>query len=302
MAKDERLWMRFPIDMHRDMKVTRLPVEVRWTFFEMNGEARLERNDGVFSHEDAEFRWPVEHLTALVASHPTEPLVVKTPDAYVLRRYAKHQFTEADREALADKRAEAGKAGAAKRWAGKDMASDGKPMASAKQTMATPMANDGKAWQAVAEIETDKEIDKEVTSNEVTNTTSEAATATPRPDVEHLLDILDDEIRRNGGRTPKRNKANRDAMRLMLDRDELTPEQIEAAIRWAHASDFWRANILSASKLREKYDTLRLQSMRVTEARSTGHERAYARQAENLSVVARMQALDAQEQQKGITA
>lgn len=164
MAKDERLWMRFPIDMHRDPKVTRLAPEVRWTFVEMNGEARLERNDGIFTKDDAEFRWPVEHLTALVGSHPSEPLVVATDDAYVLRRYAKHQFTEEDRERLADERSKAGKAGAQKRWGSRPVANDGKPIASAKQPVTGAMANDGKAWQAIAESESESEIDKDFTN------------------------------------------------------------------------------------------------------------------------------------------
>ncbi|ERG63469.1 hypothetical protein L332_03470 [Agrococcus pavilionensis RW1] len=83
-----------------------------------------------------------------------------------------------------------------------------------------------------------------------------------RPDVERLLDLLDAEIAANGGRVPSRTKKNRDAMRLLLDRDGRSEEQVAAAIRWAQGSEFWRANILSAVKLREKYETLRLQAQR----------------------------------------
>lgn len=91
---------------------------------------------------------------------------------------------------------------------------------------------------------------------------SEVADAT-RPDVERLLDLLDSELTRNGvKRLPKRNKTNRDAMRLMLDRDGIPEDQIEGAIRWCQADEFWRGNILSASKLREKYETLRAQAAR----------------------------------------
>lgn len=77
-----------------------------------------------------------------------------------------------------------------------------------------------------------------------------------REDVAHLLDLLDREIEANGNRPPKRSKANRDAMRLLLDRDHRTPEQVAYVIRWCQADDFWQANILSASKLREKFDQL----------------------------------------------
>lgn len=110
-GKDQRMWMRFPIDMHRDPKVTRLSDAAFRVFFEMNGEARLEGNDGVFAVEDAEFRWPPEHLEALVKSHPREPLVVRDGDSYVLRRFARHQLTEADRAHLAQVSRENGRRG-----------------------------------------------------------------------------------------------------------------------------------------------------------------------------------------------
>ena len=78
----------------------------------------------------------------------------------------------------------------------------------------------------------------------------------PRPDVEKLLDLLDEQIEANGNRAPKRNKANRDAMRLLLDRDEYSVEQVEWIIEWCQRDQFWQANILSASKLRQKFNTL----------------------------------------------
>jgi len=50
--------------------------------------------------------------------------------------------------------------------------------------------------------------------------------------------------------------------RLMIDIDERTPAQIEGAIRWAHADDFWAANIHSPRKLRKQFDQLRIQAAR----------------------------------------
>lgn len=93
---------------------------------------------------------------------------------------------------------------------------------------------------------------------------SETAIAPIRPEVTRLLDLLDTEIVRNGGKAPKRTKKNVDAVRLMLDRDGYSEAQIERAIRWCQADEFWRANILSASKLREKYEQLRLAAQRAT--------------------------------------
>lgn len=102
MAKDKRLFTQIVVDFHRHPKITRLPVEVRWTFIEMLGEARIADNDGVFASEDAEFMWPVAHLEALLGSHPSRPLLVKNDaGCYVIRDYAEHQQTRAEREELA---------------------------------------------------------------------------------------------------------------------------------------------------------------------------------------------------------
>lgn len=114
--------------------------------------------------------------------------------------------------------------------------------------------------------------------------TSEVAEAPSRPDVERLLDLLDSEIVANGGRKPSRTKKNRDAIRLMLDRDGISEADVAGAIRWCQHDEFWRANILSASKLRAKYETLRLQAQRGPRAR------AEQRTRDHLDVIAQLQA------------
>lgn len=92
--------------------------------------------------------------------------------------------------------------------------------------------------------------------------TSKTADADIRPDVKKLLDLLDSEMQANGGKPNGHLKRNQDAMRLLLDRDRRAFEQVEAAIRWCQSDEFWRSNILSASKLRKQYDQLRLQASR----------------------------------------
>lgn len=104
----------------------------------------------------------------------------------------------------------------------------------------------------------------QVTINEpsVEPSVSSSEAVAVRPDVVYLLDLLDSEIERNGSKRPTRSKKNTDAMRLLLDRDGKTVQQVEAAIRWCQSDNFWRSNILSAHKLREKYDQLRLAASR----------------------------------------
>ena len=81
-----------------------------------------------------------------------------------------------------------------------------------------------------------------------------------RPDVEGLLDHLDERLAANGARLPSRTKTNRDSARLMLDVDGRTLEEAHQLIDWATRDEFWRANILSMSKFRAKYDQLRMKA------------------------------------------
>jgi hypothetical protein len=48
----------------------------------------------------------------------------------------------------------------------------------------------------------------------------------------------------------------------MLDKDSRTEQQVAKAIDWCQKDTFWRVNILSMPKLREKYDQLRLAAQR----------------------------------------
>ncbi len=58
----------------------------------------------------------------------------------------------------------------------------------------------------------------------------------------------------------------------MMRIDGRSYNQIEAIIRFSQGDPFWQTNILSAKKLREKYDTLFLQSKKTT---GTGEPRAW---------------------------
>lgn len=145
MPRDQRLYMTFPNDMHRHPKLVRLSVEARWAFIEMNGEARLADNDGLFTAEDALYYWSAELLAELCRSHPTRPLVVhdEAANTYLIRDYAEHQQTRAEREALSEKRANAGRIG-------------GRRQASAKQLLSTSEQS-----QAEKELEREKEREGE---------------------------------------------------------------------------------------------------------------------------------------------
>ena len=47
-----------------------------------------------------------------------------------------------------------------------------------------------------------------------------------------------------------------DDVRLMMERDKRTEEEIKTVIDWCQQDSFWKSNILSTRKLREKFDQL----------------------------------------------
>lgn len=81
-----------------------------------------------------------------------------------------------------------------------------------------------------------------------------------------LCDLLAELMVKNGCRTPKITKAWVSDMDRILRIDERPAESVERAIRWAQGDSFWRANIMSPAKLRDKYDQLRLAAKKSTPA------------------------------------
>lgn len=50
-------------------------------------------------------------------------------------------------------------------------------------------------------------------------------------------------------------------IRFMIERDSRKPDQIKNMIDWCQADSFWKTNILSTKKLREKYDQLKVRAL-----------------------------------------
>ena len=117
-------------------------------------------------------------------------------------------------------------------------------------------------------------------SQDATRPSSEVAVAPVRPDVERVLDYLDEALTANGSPKPSRTKKNHDAARLLIDKDHHTVEAIERAIDFATNDEFWRTNILSMSKLRDKYEQLRLAAQRTPRRPSSPDRQADVLRAE----------------------
>ncbi|WP_314324196.1 hypothetical protein [Paenarthrobacter ilicis] len=120
-------------------------------------------------------------------------------------------------------------------------------------SMAKPLAKDSNSVSMRTATATATSSKEDIPSSEISD-------EIPRPEVDELLDLLDSCLVANGSKTPSRNKKNRDAARLLLERDGYKVEQVAWMIQWVTADEFWRTNILSMSKLREKFDQLKLKA------------------------------------------
>ncbi len=88
-------------------------------------------------------------------------------------------------------------------------------------------------------------------------TPGRALVAASRADVDRLCAHLADRIAEDGSKRPAIGKGWLDAARLMLDNDGRSEDEIHQAIDWCQSHHFWRANVMSMPKLREKFDQLR---------------------------------------------
>lgn len=172
-------------------------------------------------------------------------------DTYVIHDYLGHQRSAAEVRELSAKRSAAGQRGGRRSGESRRAASEREAN---DEALASHLVKQNGS-KTEAETETETEV-KEKNSR----TPPEPDNAPLRHDVERVCKHLAAVIEKGGGKKPRITKTWRNDVRLLLDVDEVTPEQAVAAIDWAHADDFWQAHILSPGKLRAKYETLRRQA------------------------------------------
>ncbi|MBV7412320.1 helix-turn-helix domain-containing protein [Dermabacteraceae bacterium TAE3-ERU27] len=90
------------------------------------------------------------------------------------------------------------------------------------------------------------------------DTSAAEAADPPRLDVETLCTRLVEHMTANGCRTPTVTARWRDEARRLLDRDGIPLEEALTVLDWSQNDEFWKRNILSLPKFREKYDRLRM--------------------------------------------
>lgn len=117
--------------------------------------------------------------------------------------------------------------------------------------------------------------DKNVENKTLSSQTRKARIYDPDSNYYQLAERLFKQICQN--QEIKQPNLNRwaDDIRKMIEIDKRTEDQVSQMINWSQADSFWAANILSAKKLREKYDTMAAQANRQ-------YKQAQNRQAERI--------------------
>ena len=276
-SSDRRIWARITVDFADSPKVVVLSDAAFRALVEMILWCRRGETDGVIPRVYADRRWgydsyttrttdpdtsrSTDPITELRTNHPDRPsLEVNEAGDYVLRDFLEHQ----DSKEQSDARRARNSANIRRRWERRDTARDTTRTTDPDTTRTTS-----------GNTEKEKEKEEVLRTSKLSPTTLERGCArddedapepTPinerRDDVEAVCQHMAASVQARTGRAPRITTAWRTQARLMIDRDGRSVEEITRIIDWVDGNDFWRANVLSLPKLRQKFDTLRLQAQR----------------------------------------
>lgn len=110
------------------------------------------------------------------------------------------------------------------------------------------------------ELEVELEEDKEIENNK--KTSSRKRVFDEFSDEMKLVEFFIQEIRKNseGFKTPNK-QAWCDEFRKIIDIDHRDKIEVSKLIRWVQSDDFEKANVLSPTKLRKRYDALKIKML-----------------------------------------
>lgn len=239
MARDDRTYITVHDGMPEHPKVEALSDRAFRVLVDLWCWCSRQLNDGVIP----EAVWLKRTGSPKVRKELLAALVDVVDGEYVMHDYLEHQRSRAQVEALKAKRAEAGRKGGRARAANQ---------ASAEASASANGKQSGDKIQPPTETDTDN------SGTTFLRTSDEP----PREDVERVCQHLADAVEANGSKRPHVSDRWRTEARRLIDLDGRTPDQIIRAIDWCQSDAFWRANVLSMPKLREKYDQLRLAAER----------------------------------------
>ena len=76
-----------------------------------------------------------------------------------------------------------------------------------------------------------------------------------------IIAVALDQIKKNNDEAKQPNLQTwANDFRKLVELDGKSIENVETVIKWSQQDKFWKSNVLSAKKVREKYDTLKIQS------------------------------------------
>lgn len=243
MARDDRTYITVHDGMPEHPKVEALSDRAFRVLIDLWCWCSRTLSDGVIP----EAVWLKRTGTAKVRKELLAALVDVVDGEYVMHDYLAHQRSRAQVEELKAKRAEAGRKGGRAR-----AANQASGEASAQASATANAKHSGSKIQPPTTTDTDN-----------SGTTFLRTSDEPhREDVERVCQHLADAIEANGSKRPHVSEKWRTEARRLIDLDGRTPDQIVRAIDWCQADPFWRGNVMSMPKLREKYDQLRLAAER----------------------------------------
>lgn len=118
-------------------------------------------------------------------------------------------------------------------------------------------------------------LDGEATTKPKKRAAKPKKTEPYREDVDRVCNYLAEWIVKNGSKRPTITNEWRVEARRMIDLDKRSLEEIHQITRWSQKHSFWKSNIMSIPKLREKFDQLRLRMEADEEREQQGRRGGY---------------------------
>ena len=259
MAKDDRLFAPFPIEMDEHPKIIGLSDAAFRAVIEGTFYSRRMLSDGFLDERVVLRKWGQAVADELSANDPERPSWVPVEHGWRIHDFEKHHPLRAEIEAKrastsAVNREKGKRSGEARRTKAEQIEAQVEPDANQDRTEREPESN-RTLTKSNSETETETETSTKDSSSEL------------RPEVERLCILLRDLIVANGSKAPNIGPGWLTAARLMLVNDGRDPLAAERLMRWCQADGFWRGVVLSMPKFRTKYDELRLHAERERTAR-----------------------------------
>ncbi len=247
--KPRRLYVPLDVGFSRDPKVRRAGTASELLFVRALAYVKDAETDGIVPRDDLPaIGVRLRNLDESVAALVREGLWEEHPDGWLISAW--HVWNE-PMEAIDRRRQLARNRQTRKRQRDAVTRDDERDVTRESRARHAPQA------EAEAEAEETRRV-----GDADDDAPGTALATVERIDVERLCQHLADAIAANGSTRPTITKKWRDAARLLMDKDGRTEDQVHACIDWCQADEFWRANVLSMPKLREKFEQMRLQAAR----------------------------------------